>query len=223
MSVRRNQTMHRFKLIIAISVLAMSFVSCSAGKIRMVGTNYEFRNNYFSIEIVYENQTDKVLIFPYAYFASSFHPIYEEKSAIVIDECNANFKNLEEMVNMQLKETPINKNDNMSYLQLLAVQPGQRFIYSKTIPYSKFPKQKILDKGQVKIHLDFGMANEIEYDNFEKIIASGPVKKHTETIKLVVESRNDLGELPTPTLFPFCNLEDCVYFEKIKEPFLKFD
>ena len=215
--------MHRFKLIIAITIFAMSFASCSVGKIRMVGTNYEFRKNYFSIEIVYENQTDKVLIFPYAYFASSFHPIYEEKSAIVIDECNANFKNLEEMVNMQLKETPINKNDNMSYLQLLAVQPGQRFIYSKTIPYSKFPKQKILDKGQIKIQLDFGMANKIEYDSFGKIIASGPVKKHTETIKLVGESRNDLGELPTPTLFPFCNLEDCVYFEKIKEPFLKFD
>ena len=215
--------MHRLKLIIAITILAISFASCSAGKIQMVGTNYEFRKDYFSIEIVYENQTDKVLIFPYAYFASSFHSICEEKSAIVIDECTASFNNLDQMVNMQLKETPINKNDNMSYLQLLAVQPGHKFIYSKTIPYSKFPKQKILDKGQIKIQLDFGMANKIEYDNFEKIIASGPVKKHTETIKLVGESRNDLGELPTPTLFPFCNLEDCVYFEKIKEPFIKHD
>ena len=215
--------MQPFKLLIASTILAISFASCSAKKIRMVGTNYEFRKNYFSIEIVYENQSDKVLIFPYAYFASSFHPICEEKSAIVIDECNANFKNLEEMVNMQLKETPINKNDNMSYLNLLAVQPGHRFIYSKTIPYSKFPKQKILDKGQIKIQLDFGMANKIEYDSFGKIIASGPVKKHTETIKLIGESRNDLGELPTPTLFPFCNLEDCVYFEKIKEPFIKHD
>ena len=189
----------------------------------MLGTNYEFRNNYFSIEILYENQSDKVLIFPYAYFASSFHSICEEKMAIVIDECTANFNNLDEMVNMQLKETPINKNDNMSYLNLLAVQPGHRFIYSNTIPYSKFPKQKILDKGQIKIQLDFGMANKIEYDSFGKIIASGPVKKHTETIKLIGESRNDLGELPTPTLFPFCNLEDCVYFEKIKEPFIKHD
>ena len=215
--------MHRFKLIIAITIFAMSFASCSVGKIRMVGTNYEFRKNYFSIEIVYENQTDKVLIFPYAYFASSFHSICEEKSAIVIDECNANFKNLEEMVNMQLKETPINKNDNMSYLKLLAVQPGHRFIYSNTIPFSDFPKQKILDKGQIKIQLDFGMANEIEYDNFGKIIASGPVKKYMETINLVGESRNDLCDLPTQVLFPFCNLEDCVYFEKIKEPFLKFD
>ena len=213
----------RFKSIIAITILAISFASCSAGKIQMVGTNYEFRKNYFSIEILYENQTDKVLIFPYAYFASSFHPICEEKTAIVIDECNANFKNLDQMVNMQLKETPINKNDNMSYLNLLAVQPGHKFIYSETIPYSKFPKQKILDKGQIKIQLDFGMANKIEYDSFGKIIASGPVKKHTETIKLIGESRNDLGELPTPTLFPFCNLEDCVYFEKIKEPFIKHD
>ena len=213
----------RFKSIIAITILAISFASCSAGKIQMVGTNYEFRKNYFSIEILYENQSDKVLIFPYAYFASSFHSICEEKMAIVIDECTANFNNLDQMVNMQLKETPINKNDNMSYLQLLAVQPGQRFIYSKTIPYSKFPKQKILDKGQIKIQLDFGMANKIEYDSFGKIIASGPVKKYMETINLVGESRNDLGELPTPTLFPFCNLEDCVYFEKIKEPFLKFD
>lgn len=213
----------RFKSIIAITILAISFASCSAGKIRMVGTNYEFRKNYFSIEILYENQTNKVLIFPYAYFASSFHSICEEKMAIVIDECTANFNNLDQMVNMQLKETPINKNDNMSYLQLLAVQPGHRFIYSNTIPYSKFPKQKILDKGQIKIQLDFGMANKIEYDNFGKIIASGPVKKHTETIKLVGESRNDLGELPTPTLFPFCNLEDCVNFEEIKEPFIKHD
>ena len=215
--------MQPFKLLIASTILAISFASCSAKKIRMVGTNYEFRNNYFSIEILYENQTDKVLIFPYAYFASSFHSICEEKMAIVIDECTANFNNLDQMVNMQLKETPINKNDNMSYLNLLAVQPGHRFIYSNTIPYSKFPKQKILDKGQIKIQLDFGMANKIEYDIFGKIIASGPVKKHTETIKLVGESRNDLGELPTPTLFPFCNLEDCVYFEKIKEPFRKYD
>ena len=215
--------MHRLKLIIAITILAISFASCSAGKIHMLGTNYEFRKNYFSIEIVYENQSDKVLIFPYAYFASSFHPIYEEKSAIVIDECNANFKNLEEMVNMQLKETPINKNDNMSYLQLLAVQPGHRFIYSNTIPYSKFPKQKILDKGQIKIQLDFGIANKIEYDSFGKRIASGAVNKYMETINLVGESRNDLGELPTPTLFPFCNLEDCVNFEEIKEPFIKHD
>ena len=214
--------MHRFNIIAVVLIIEVFFFSCSVDKIQMIGANYEFGKDSFSIEILYENQTDSVLIFPNV-FTNCLLSISEGENAIVIDECNMDFKNLAQMVDLQLRGVLMDEKDSETDLRLVPVYPGRKFICSNTIPYSKIPKQVIRDKGQIEIRIDYGKAKSIEYTGLEKIIAKGTMEEYCETIPLDSDIRKDLGELPYPGLFPICDLDGCIYFEKSLGIFEKHD
>ena len=208
--------MHRFKLLI-ISFVVFFFVSCYAGKIQMVGVNYEFRERCFAFEVLYENKTDSVLLFPDA-LKTCMVSVYEDKNSIVINECNAGFKNLDEMINMQLAEKLMDENDYFTKLRILEIPPGHKFICTNIIMYSKIPEHIIKEKGEIEIRMNYGMTKNIEYTRLKKIKAKGSLKKYSEKIKLEGDSRNDLGELPYHGFYPVCDLECCIHFDRLGPP-----
>lgn len=183
----------------------------------MVGVNYEFLERCFAFEVLYENKTDSVLLFPDA-LKTCMVSVYEDKNSIVINECNAGFKNLDEMINMQLAEKLMDENDYLTKLRILEIPPGHKFICTNIIMYSKIPEHIIKEKGEIEIRMNYGMTKNIEYTRLKKIKAKGSLKKYSEKIKLEGDSRNDLGELPYPGFYPVCDLECCIHFDRLGPP-----
>ena len=190
--------MCRFSCIIFILLLFIS--GCDKNDISVIGVNYDFGKSDFSFTLLLKNETTSLLVFPVS-MRKQLQSIKENNGVLEIDDCNKEFKSVEEM--FSFRDSKISLDDELhtdffSTLHLIPILPGHRFLYTGHIAYKDIAQQNLQKLSCISIKLHYGIAKSWKLRTYEDfIVTDGSMKNKMIQIPLSGLQRIDIKEIPS--------------------------